>query len=699
MENTKPISFKVGCNFDCELVSGLAALNERYPDKPWRITELYGSVPSVNPIGNARPDWRLQDLSRDGLVAFSEVAQANGFGLNYTLNTSSVDPRNLNCKLDEVKEFLRYLHDDVNVLRVTVAHPLVAQVVQDESDLPIELSTILQIRHPRQLEEFKRRYPRIEKLCIDVPAGTIVETPGGAKKIEDLREGEYVLSGKGDITTVSHCLKRRYSGVMVKIRAQGLGDPVVCTADHPIAVMRGNGKIDSKPRRWLPRLATGPEWVKASEIEVGDFVLTPTFHRFSRCMPVELEEDLKLIEEMPEFFGLYVAEGHALPEDGHIGISLGDDETELQELATRSLEKLGCATVGPHATSERGLQITGCSKDLAAKLVRLCGRYSENKHIPYVAMEYATDSTLTRIVDGYMAGDGSVGKYGVEYTGFVTTASTTSFELTHQLRRVVQALGGKPILRPVEEYTDESGVHHQRSYYLKWIPTSDDTWMPSGAGRNYTARIQDGVRRESEAITGEYVWMPVTSVKHYEDSTVVYNLTCGPTNTFVAGGIAVHNCVYECCDRNQCYDLHALNLSVEAVKLFRKYPMGNCVASRIRDPREWLMARFILPQWIEQYHRRFNIESFKITGRTHPTPYILRTTETYMSGSYTGNLLELWADVEYLGKLASEHRAPRVYLDCAKLSPDFLEFYFSRAYFGALDEAKYIDEVYQSILR
>lgn len=349
---TKQISLKIGCNFDLALLPGLAALNEKYPDAPWRINELYGSLANVNPIGTARPAFRLQDGDADALARYASAAKAVGMGINYTLNVSMVDPRELKAKEAEIVTFLDFLVQ-IGIVRVTVAHPLVAKLVNDNSALPIELSTIMQIRHPRQLRQLKARTPGIQKLCLDVFAN-------------------------------------------------------------------------------------------------------------------------------------------------------------------------------------RNAMLLHSLKDEAKEL----------------------DITL-------------------------------------------------------------------------------------------------------EAIANEF-------------------------------------CVFECPDRNQCYDLHALNLTQDDTKLFGHYPMGNCIRERLVNPIEWLYARFILPQWMTKYYTTFNISSFKITGRTHPTAYILKVAEAYMCGTFTDNLLELWADVANIGRLETEYQAPRTMLDVSKIRADFLDFYFIPRPFSSEMEAAYLTGVLQA---
>lgn len=115
-------------------------------------------------------------------------------------------------------------------------------------------------------------------------------------------------------------------------------------------------------------------------------------------------------------------------------------------------------------------------------------------------------------------------------------------------------------------------------------------------------------------------------------------------------------CYIYCIDRKQCYNLHGH--TKEKNRLYDWYPMGRCINKRYQEPVEWIKAPFILPQWLDYYERNVNINHFKITGRTHPTPYILWTTEQYMKKFYNGNLLELWAQLENIGKNQDDYLAP-----------------------------------------
>lgn len=106
-------------------------------------------------------------------------------------------------------------------------------------------------------------------------------------------------------------------------------------------------------------------------------------------------------------------------------------------------------------------------------------------------------------------------------------------------------------------------------------------------------------------------------------------------------------CTFQCPDRRFCYNLQSVQKFREDI--FDTYPHGRCIKDR-DYPVEWLKARFILPQWMEDYGRLAKVRNFKLTGRTHPTSYIEKVASAYLKGEWTGNLLDLWAHLENIEK-------------------------------------------------
>ncbi len=74
--------------------------------------------------------------------------------------------------------------------------------------------------------------------------------------------------------------------------------------------------------------------------------------------------------------------------------------------------------------------------------------------------------------------------------------------------------------------------------------------------------------------------------------------------------------------------------------------LTRCIEERFKKPWAWMMARFILPQWLEYYNEVAGIQSFKLTGRTHEAEYLTEVGKYYLDEEFHGNLPELWGQLE-----------------------------------------------------
>lgn len=107
----------------------------------------------------------------------------------------------------------------------------------------------------------------------------------------------------------------------------------------------------------------------------------------------------------------------------------------------------------------------------------------------------------------------------------------------------------------------------------------------------------------------------------------------------------LNSCNCEGLYRRSCYDMNA---HAEAGDKDSGYPRDICIEAREKDPVNWIRAKWVLPQHMCLYED-VGINRFKITGRTHPTNYLLSIIPHYMKRIFTGNLLELWPHLQTIG--------------------------------------------------
>lgn len=111
-------------------------------------------------------------------------------------------------------------------------------------------------------------------------------------------------------------------------------------------------------------------------------------------------------------------------------------------------------------------------------------------------------------------------------------------------------------------------------------------------------------------------------------------------------GVGTKDYATHCVYRDSCYICHSTNHTADDAKSFDNYPMDLCTAGRNANPANWLRSQFIRPEDIKRYNYSTGADHFKITGRTGSAGYQMRTLEAYMSGSFDGDLLELWKPLE-----------------------------------------------------
>lgn len=159
------LNLMVGCNYDETLPFEFEFLNGVYAKNDIKISEIYGSIQAIKIFGSARPDFRIPKTELEKFKKIVKDFVSYNILVNYTENTPIVNKKDIDKvlikeKLDMLKEF--------GVGRLTIAHPLAMEIVQELSDLPIEISTIYRANTVYQMRELKRRAPNINKMCLDV---------------------------------------------------------------------------------------------------------------------------------------------------------------------------------------------------------------------------------------------------------------------------------------------------------------------------------------------------------------------------------------------------------------------------------------------------------------------------------------------------------------------------------------------------
>src|SRR5271157_1100465 len=165
--------------------------------------------------------------------------------------------------------------------------------------------------------------------------------------------------------------------------------------------------------------------------------------------------------------------------------------------------------------------------------------------------------------------------------------------------------------------------------------------------------------------------------------------------------IVTDGCLYQCPFRYYHYNTvgHASQTYQQFDRNYIDFCIVNCNLIKFSNPTELVKCRFIRPEDLTHYEA-IGIDHFKLGGRIHPTPWILRATNAYANRKWDGNLLDIIEGIsitnienendpenEYWSRINTEKEAG-LYLDNTKLD-GFIDFFKTQNCIAMCDECNY----------
>jgi hypothetical protein len=393
------------------------------------------------------------------------------------------------------------------------------------------------------------------------PAGTPIAMADGTEKpIEAVRVGDMVLSHTGTPRRVSETMDRSYTGRTYSIAVKGWPWRLRMTDEHPVAVFQndeapgGHGFVRGEMN-----------WVPANRLAVGDFVLMthpqtreksvttldlatvvdiPTLRqpKATKCPLVTdggirfpgsrsvVRRHVVVNAEFGRLVGLYLAEGNC--ERRRVTFTFSGDELAMaEECRALILSVFGVEATILHLPN--GKNVTRVRIDnltMAQVFKSLCPGDALSKRVPVVVFR-ASSEVRMEVLRGWLDGDGHVKRRG---NAAVTTGVTSSAMLNRDLHRLSMSCG----LKPSSAFRKKS--EHQRVAATTLdFATADSLSIgipfdiePSGRRRTYYSRQPEGIVCRIDDV----VAFDVACER-------VFNIEVDEEHSYVANGIAVHNCV------------------------------------------------------------------------------------------------------------------------------------------------------------
>jgi len=364
------------------------------------------------------------------------------------------------------------------------------------------------------------------------PAGTLIRMADGSEReIEEVRLGEYVATAEGNQGMVRQTMIRMETEGLVNLSLWGYGK-LRLTAEHPVLTKRGYVKAgDLRLDDWVGETKFTPDQA-TKEIPVGELLAKheraiKAGVRKMGTLPgradvavrvASLPDVVELTPRIGRLVGLFLAEGSTSSGKALFTFGANEEDTLVAETVDL-LTDLGIdAHVQPRPNNSINVVVYGTA--WARFWERLCGTGAGEKTL-HPKLCGGPDEFRRGVLEGWLAGDGYASKKIGRHRRIA--GSTVSKRLAFAIFDIAQSLGLRPVLRK-ERAKRNSAAGHRRDFF------SVET--PERAGE------KDWRCREDE----RHVWRRVRALEHEEFAGHVYNLSIEGDESYVADGIAVHNC-------------------------------------------------------------------------------------------------------------------------------------------------------------
>lgn len=345
------------------------------------------------------------------------------------------------------------------------------------------------------------------------PAGTpILMEDFSYKDIDRVTVGDIVFTHKGNRRKVVTKYKRGWSGQMTSIKMKGDFREMVSTPEHPYFVVKKQRR-NRKDASWIKNedMVMNIEEVEAKEIKKGDYLVIPRLIQSK-------DKTLRAYEKEKDFLwvlGLYSAEG-SVSKYG-VTFSLHAKEDYYSKRVIEIMKPLGAnvtSKVRPDRDTSRYIWLG--KREWVSVFKELAGVYSDKKKIATRLM-FLDPSLLMHLLDGLVDGDGHTRKRSL-MSSEVVSIGITSYELLVQMRLILIRNGIYPTF-----YKKKERDNRKQVWFLDYIKNPQRTTYITDDNYIY-AQVQD----------------VTTSPQTFERQ--VYNLEVEGDNSYIANGVAVHNC-------------------------------------------------------------------------------------------------------------------------------------------------------------
>ncbi len=381
--------------------------------------------------------------------------------------------------------------------------------------------------------------------------GAQIKTISGIKKIEDVKEGDAVLTHTGSYKPVYKVQRRKHTGPLCTIKYNGDSrQEIKITGGHPVLAVKRQ-RSEYKNTEWKPK------WVEAANLRKYDYVAIP-IERTVICkddrffsIPIgrgrhpsrNIEFKTTTDKDFFRLVGYYMAAGSIIG-DHYLTFTFNKRERECIEDVKVLLEKFFGKTPLENEEYNSGISLVLCSTTAARLFRQEFGKGAKNKKLPQWFMLESPEKQA-EFIKGYWRGDGNFTSKRFTY-GYKTAfrINTISEQLAEQTRDILLRLNIFASINVWEKKfpRGNSFVIYVGSNYLEYFAGIVSVNINETENGNLILK-QKLVSLAHIDPDSDYAFVPIKSITKEEvENLDVYNFSVEEDESYVSHGIVVHNC-------------------------------------------------------------------------------------------------------------------------------------------------------------
>jgi len=368
----------------------------------------------------------------------------------------------------------------------------------------------------------------------------LILTSEGYKKMNEIKNGELVLTSEGDFKKIKQIQKRPYSGNLYTLEFYGDStQKIEVTEDHEFLY------VDKKRNNERNKIFD-PRWNTPKFFKKGDYLAVPINktikHKERRIFEVKYKNKIEKLSVpmIPEFFrliGYYLAEGSTINEH-YLCFDFNSKEREYIEDTKKLLKEIFKvdAYEQDHKTNN-GTSVRVNSTKLA-RLFKQFGDRNYNKKLPKWVL-FENRENQKEIINGWFKGGGNYynkkHKSGIKE---IFRINTTSEILTKQGRDLLLRLG-------IVSFINKRNRLKENRRIMFTLGVTGNFMQDFGkiVGIEVNKKMNNKNRASMFGINEKFAFFPIKKItKKVVKDISTFNFSVEDHETYTVAGVAVHNC-------------------------------------------------------------------------------------------------------------------------------------------------------------